>query len=942
MKTDLFNKIYTTLFLMLLITLPLFADNYTNNALIPIDPEVRIGRLENGITYYIRHNKKPENQVCFYIAQKVGSILEENNQRGLAHFLEHMCFNGTKNFPGNSLIKYLESIGVKFGANLNAYTSIDETVYNIDNVPVNVPGAIDSCLVILCDWADGLLLDGDEIESERGVIREEWRTRQKSSNRMIERVLPEIFGDNRYGHRLPIGLIEVIDSFPHQALRDYYEKWYRPDLQGIVIVGDIDVDIIERKVIDLFKGILMPENVAERVYYEIEDNDEPIVSVQRDKEMDVVTLMLLNKHNVRLPQEKEDMDYFVHQYALSIINSMFSMRFAEILQKPDAPFISADAFDDIYFVAKTKGAFTGYANLKEESIEEGVKQLFYEIMRAKRHGFTESEYKRARANYIRMVESEYNERHNTQSAILAKNYIRNFIDGEPIPGFENNYNIINEIAPRISVEYINSVIDSLISNDNWTIILLGPDKEEIEYPDKEDLKLILHQVINEHIEPYSDRLDDKPLIEKEPDGGRIKRIKKSKFGTTLLKLSNGARVVVLPTEYQRDEIQLTGFARGGNSLFHDSLFHNYYFLNSVVGLGGLGDFSTIDLSKTLSGKKVALSSGIGTYTENIDGYCSPNDFEILSKLIYLSFTSPRKDEEAYESYRSRAVASLLNQEVLPSITLSDSLKKAMYGDHPRAVKIGAEMVDRLDYDLIMNMYKKRFSDAGNFTFIMVGNIEIDSITPHIEKYIATLPTTKLRNRERDTKYTILEGKRNVVFEKNMETPLATVNLIYSSNSKYNTKNIVKMSMMEQIMRIVYTEQVREKEGGTYGVSTQGSISMFPKQKSRFVITFDTDPTRWEYMTDIVIDHLERFAEHGPSERDLSKVKEYMLKHFNEIKKDNKFWSNTLKEWYWTGTDTYSNYEKIVNKITVGDLRKFAKSILKRNNVIKVVMVGKEE
>lgn len=940
MKRRLFFKLRLVLFLCLLTFLPLLADNYNGAALIPVDPDVRIGRLENGLTYYIRHNRKPENQVSFYIAQKVGSVLEEENQRGLAHFLEHMCFNGTRNFPGNSLIKYLESIGVKFGANLNAYTSIDETVYNIDNVPVNVPGAIDSCLTILRDWADGLLLDGEEIDKERGVIREEWRTRQNSSSRLIERVLPEIYGDNRYGHRLPIGLMEVVDNFPHKVLRDYYEKWYRPDLQGVIIVGDIDVELIESKVIDMFSGVAMPENVAERVYFDVEDNYEPIVSVHTDKEMDVVTLMLLNKHEVCSIDHKREMEYYVHQYALSMINAMFSVRFAEILQKPDAPFINADAFDDIYFVAKTKGAFTGYADLKEESIEEGFKMLLREMFRAERHGFTISEYDRARSNYLRSVESAYNERNNTQSARLANDYIRHFIDGEPIPGLENSYKLVNSMATGISVEYINTLLDSLMSDKNWTIILLGPDKEGIEYPTRDELKSIFSQVRSERIEPYSDSLNNRPLLEYEPEGGSIKQVSKGKFGSTVLKLSNGARVVILPTEHKNDEILLTGFARGGNSLFSDSLFLNYYFLNRVVELGGVGEFSVIDLSKVLSGKKAAVSTGVGTYTENIDGYCSPKDFETMARLIYLRFTSPRKDEDAFGSFLSRTGASLLNQELLPSTALSDSLRKTMYGNHPRAAKISADMVGSLDYDLIMDLYRSRFSDAGDFTFILVGNVEIDSVAPYIEKYIAGLPRTKVRNREKDTEYTILDGRRSVVFEKSMETPVATVALIYSANCRYNAKNIVKMSMMEQIMRIVYTEQVREKEGGTYGVSTQGSVSLFPRSKSRFRITFDTDPARWEQMSGIVKDHLERFSETGPSQTDLAKVREYMLKRFEEMKKDNGFWSGALEEWYWTGIDSYSDYEKIVNKINVNDLRKFAKAMLKADNVIEVVMVGK--
>ena len=419
---------------------------------IPVDPQVRIGHLDNGLTYYIRHNEEPKDQVNFYIAQKVGSVLEEESQRGLAHFLEHMCFNGTEKFPGNSLIAYLESIGVKFGADLNAYTSFDETVYNIDNVPVTAPGAIDSCLWILHDWADGLLLTDEDIDHERGVIHEEWRTRRNAGIRMIEAAFPRMYPDCRYAERMPIGLVEVIDNFPYQVIRDYYHKWYRPDLQGVVVVGDIDVDEIEGKIRDIFGGIPAPVDPAERVYFPVGDNQEPEVIMVKDKEQPYAISMLFSKHDPYPDEMKGNLNYFVYDYAVSMIDIMMANRIQEMMDAPDPAFIQAQISDGEYYVAKTKSAFTGIAVTSEAGLDRGVTAVYREMLRAQRHGFTEGEYERARADYLAHVESAYNDRAKIKSRSLCKEYVRNFIENEPIPGIENEYALALKLAPKVVIK----------------------------------------------------------------------------------------------------------------------------------------------------------------------------------------------------------------------------------------------------------------------------------------------------------------------------------------------------------------------------------------------------------------------------------------------------------------------------------------------------------
>lgn len=907
---------------------------------IPIDANVRIGVLDNGLTYYIRQNKKPEGQAFFYIAQKVGSILEEENQRGLAHFLEHMCFNGTEKFPGNGLIKYLEKIGVQFGGDLNAYTSIDETVYNIDRVPVSTPGAIDSCLWILHDWADGLLLTDSDIDEERGVIHEEWRTRQNATIRIYTEVLPEIYGKNRYGHRLPIGLIDVIDNFPYQAIRDYYETWYRPDQQGIVVVGDINVDEMEGKIKSIFSSIPKPVNPKERTYIQIENNKEPIVSIAKDKEMNVVSLDVFNKHDAVLPEEKKTMDYLIYDYSAAMIANMFSTRFQEMLQKADAPFINASAGDGEFFLSKTKYAFSGSATLKEDNIEQGTKSLIREMLRAARYGFTASEYERAKAVYLRAMETQYNERANTQSAQYVNSYIRHFIDGEPIPGIEQEYALMNQLAPAITVDVINQVLGSIVCDSNWVMVLTGPDKENLKYPSEEDMKRYLSEVFSEDIEPYVDAVSDKPLMSELPESGKILKSKKGMFGSTELTLSNGTKVIIKPTDFKQDEIQMYAFSRGGNSLFEDGDYLNFSYLNEVVSLGGVGEFSAIDLQKVLAGKKARAGSSIAGAKESLSGSCSPRDFETMMQLMYLRFTSPRQDQDAYKSFITRTKATLQNQELQPQITLIDSLRFALYGTHPRVQRIKSDMIDKLDYDRIMELQKSRFTDASGFTFILVGNVNIDSVVPMIERYIGGLPTSKSVHKENvKTMPFFTYGVDNIAFDKKMETPLATAVLVYSGDIKYNLKNSIMMSLLSQTLQVVYTEEIREKEGGSYGVGTDGTVSYLPKQQYNFLISFDTDPARGQELIKLAEDIFAKYAVDGPTEENLNKIKEYLLKSHKENIKENSYWMNVMSEKCWTGVDLDTEYEKILNDITTEDIRDFTKYILKQNNVKSILMTG---
>ena len=906
---------------------------------IPTDPNVRIGKLDNGLTYYIRHNELPENRADFYIAQKVGSILEEENQRGLAHFLEHMCFNGTTNFPGKGIINWLESIGVKFGVNLNAYTSIDETVYNINNVPVMRDGIVDSCLLILHDWANDLTLAEAEIDNERGVIHEEWRTGQGAMMRMYEQALPKAFEGSKYGHRLPIGTIEVIDNFPYKALRDYYETWYRPDQQGIVVVGDIDVDKVESKIKEIFSPIEMPANAPERKYEVVPDNKEPIITIAKDKEQPSTMIYIWHKHPATPNEAKSNLGYLVQNYMFSMISSMMHARLEELRQGANPPYIQAASGNSEFLMAKTTEAFVGMAVSKDDGIPTALSALVREIERARKFGFTASEYSRAKADYLRGLESAYNERDKMKNNQYVQEYVRHFIDNEPIPGIETEYALMNQLAPNIPVEAINSILPQLIKDENIVINIFGPDKEGMVYPTEAEILDILKNTKAEEITAYVDKVSDEPLMKETPKAGKIVKTEEGPFGSTALTLSNGVRVVIKNTDFKADEIRMTAYSPGGTSLFDTKEAIQLRMLNSVVGLGGLGNFSNVDLEKVLAGKKVGISTSVSGLTERVNGNCSPKDFETLMQLVYLSFTAPRMDNDAFESFKQRTKASLANQEANPNTALSDTLNHEMYGNHPMAMRFKAEMVDQIDYNRIMEMYKERFKEAGDFTFLFVGNINLEEVKPLIETYLGGLPTINRKENFKDIKMDIRKGTHKNVFEKKMETPKATVINIISGDCKFNPKNSMLMSMLSQTMNMVYLETIREKEGASYGVSAGGQMNCYPKEEAMFQIYFDTDPAKREKMEQIVMTELQKVAQEGPQPEHLAKVKEYMLKQYTEQIKENGYWLNRLLDYYFNNVDMNTGYEKLVNEITVEDVKNFTKALLDQGNIIEVTMTA---
>lgn len=909
---------------------------------LPVDKNVRIGQLDNGLTYYIRHNKLPENRAEFYIAQKVGSILEEPQQRGLAHFLEHMAFNGTKNFPGDDkglgVIPWCETVGIKFGTNLNAYTSIDETVYNISNAPIDRTGVLDSCLLILHDWSNYILLKDNEIDKERGVIREEWRSRNSGMLRVYTDLLPTIYQGDKYADCMPIGSIDVINNFPYKDIRDYYHKWYRPDLQGIVIVGDIDVDAVEAKLKAVFADVQKPVNPAERTYYPVADNKEPIVAIGTDKEVDDPSIEIYFKQDATPDSEKNNVGYLASQYMTSMISSMLNARLSELVQSANPPFTRASSYYSDFFVAKTKEAFALSASSKADGIETALKTLLQETERARRFGFTESEYARARANYLQSLESAYNEREKTKHGSYVREYVQNFLNGEPIPGIEAEYAMMNQLAPNIPLQAMNMVMQQLVPDSNQVVIIAGPAKEGLKYPTKEEVINLLKGMKDLDLQAYVDKVSDEPLMKEAPKGGKIISEKEGDiYGSTKLVLSNGVTVYVKKTDFKADEIRMKGTSLGGKSIFPDKDALNFAVMDNVIAVGGLGNFSQVDLTKVLAGKKVSVNAGLGATTENVFGTCSPKDFETMMQLTYLTFTAPRKDAEAFESFKNRMKAQLESAQANPLSSINDSLQKAMYNNHPRVVMMKPEMVDQIDYDRILEMYNDRFKDASDFTFYFVGNIDLETAKPLIAEYLGALPAINRKETFKDTKMSIRKGVYKNEYAKEQQTPTATIVFLYSGKAPYTLKNDILLSFATQVLDMVYTEEVREKEGGTYGVNCFGDLQKYPKEQLLLQIVFQTDPAKKDKLAGIVVDELKKLAAEGPSDVHLQKVKEYMLKKYADNQKENGYWMNNLNDYFYYGMDMTEGYTDIVNSITAKDIQKFVSDLLKQGNEIEVTM-----
>lgn len=906
---------------------------------VPVDKEVRIGKLDNGLTYYIRHNEYPKNQVDFYIAQKVGSILEEDNQRGLAHFLEHMCFNGTKNFPGNSMIKWLESVGVKFGYNLNAYTSIDETVYRISSVPTERIGVQDSCLMILSDWADGLLLEGKEIDEERSVIHEEWRSQLPPNMRILEKLLPEIYPDSRYGHRLPIGTMEVVDNFPHQALRDYYEKWYRPDLQGIVVVGDIDVDRIEGKIKELFSKIEKPVNPAERVYYPVADNEKPIIAFGSDKEQSNYVAQIMFKYDALPDSLKGTMADVTTAYLLDMAQMMLQIRLNEQGQKADAPFALAETIHGEFLMSKTKQAFLLAMIPKGNSFNEGLKAVYREALRAKRGGFTATEYARCRTEYLSQLEKAYNNRNQQENKTLAESYVRNFIDKKPIPGIETEYQMMSMIVNQIPVEAVNQVFSQIVSDKNLVVLGMMPAREGESCPKDEDILTLLSQVEAENIAPYVDNVKDEPLVSELPAAGKVvKENMLSDFGAKEWILSNGAKVILKKTDFKADEIYMMAVAKGGISVYGNDKAADLMFMPAVLEQHGLGNFTNSDLTKLMAGKQVSLKVAFEDYVRSLYGNTTPKDLKTYMEMIYMTFTGLTVTEDEFAAMQNLYKGLIQNQEQNPSFVFQKKVQEFLYAS-PNKQVFGVSDIEKANRENILSIIHEQLANAADFTFVFSGNFDETELKTLVEQYIASLPSVK--GKKQELKYNsaveIKSGSEEKDFTMKMEVPQGSAAVIISGKMPYSFKNRLMASMSAQIISTRLLNEVREKEGAVYSIYTQGSQDRLSEVSVTYQTIFQVKPEKKDRALEIIRSEFEKLAKETPAE-ELDKVKEFMVKQYAENEHTNSYWCSMMAGNELKPAEVFAQAEKAILSVTPKELSEYVGKVMKQNNYRVLVMM----
>ena len=921
-----------------------FACNiYAQQGKIDNDNTIRKGILPNGMTYYIRHNAQTKGVADFYIAQKVGSILEEKRQRGLAHFLEHMAFNGTKHFPGNTLqpgiVAWCESVGIKFGANLNAYTSVDQTVYNISAAPVTREGVIDSCLLILNDWSHELLLTDKEIDKERGVIEEEWRTRRSgmAMQRLSEQAMPVIYAGTKYSDCMPIGNIDIVRTFPYNDLRDYYSKWYRPDLQAIIVVGDINEDKIEEKIKKLFAKIPLPQNPAHRIYYPIGNNEKMILYTATDKEQPTVNFTLYMKRDVTPKQERNTIQNYADDYKTNILRMAINDRLEELSRTKNAPFISASVRSGNFFLASTKDAFELSGVLKEGKALEAIQLLVGEVERARANGITIDELKRGKAEMLSYAENDYNDRSNRRNGEFVEQCVQNFLEETPIIEPEKELEIVRKLDKTVTIDDVNALAKTIITNQNQVVTMFGPDKNTFKMPTNSSIENAILKAQKQHYTPYKTQntLTER-LITKLPKPGSIISERTYKYGYTEFTLSNGLKVYVRPTNFEPDEVNLKLFSLGGKNIYPDSEMPNLTYLMAGATIGGVAQYNDLTLEKMLAGKTATVTPFIDNDTRGMAGTSNVKDTKTLLELVYLYFTQPRKDPQAFKNLMEQQQEFLTNAHVNPMLAYNDTLHKVAYATN-RMASMDKEQLKRVNYNSIMHIYKELFANAANFKLILTGNINMNKLRPLLCQYIATLPSNNTKETIGMYEPKLVDGKKTYIFHKKQTTPTAITTIVIKGKMEYNNRNELLMDAIGQLLRIVYTEKVREDKGGTYSVQVSGDLQHHPNDEALLRIAFQTDPQKYNDLIPIVYKELEKMATEGPSQQDLDKVKAYELKVYNQVLRMNNYWEYVLYTDLYNGIDVDTDFRYIVENMTCGDIRTTLCNLLNQNNCIEVTM-----
>lgn len=906
---------------------------------IPVDEKVKIGHLDNGLTYYIRHNNYPEHTASFYIVQKVGSINEDDDQRGLAHLLEHLAFNGTDHFKDNSLIDYLRSIGVEFSRNLNAFTGSDRTVYYFTDVPTTRATVVDSCMLILKDWSNGITLTNEAIEAERDVVHNEYRMRMVGKDLLLERNLPRLYQNEKYGYRMPIGLMSVVDGCSPKTLRAYYRKWYRPDNQAIIVVGDVDVDYIESKIKSLFADIKVPTDAVKVVPVTVSDNDTAIYVVDKSKEMLFDELSILMKREVTPDSLKGGMDYLVEQYTYNVISSMLNARIAEKAQEADCPFLQGGNNIGQYLFSRTKGVMELWGVVKSGKVKEAYAALLRELKRVHDFGFTATEYKRAMDGFMSGVESGYENRDKMQNEQFSPRYVEHFIANEPIPSVEAEYQMYKTIVPSVSVEMVNAVARQLMcqSDTNMVSIVSLKDDEDVVCPTEQELAGIVKQVRGEQLEAYVDNVKQEPLMATLPNAGKIKKTEENRLlGFKKLTLSNGAKVYIKKTDYKDDEIVFAAEANVGSSAFQDDPVNAVY-AHLAWGVSGLGNFSNTEWKKALAGKQVDLNFHLATFQHGLRGNSTPKDLETLMQLIYLSMTSVSKDAKAFGNMKNTYVTVLANKSNNPKMVFSDSVQSTLYQGSKLFREPEAEDIKTLDYDRCLKMYKELYGNAKDFAFYFVGNYDEQKLMPLIEQYIASLPNKGMKVKNLPTP--MASGEVKNIFIKEMENPQSQATEVWMTKMPFRLRTSVLADVAAQMLGMKYMRKIREQLSAAYATGVNiGSLFDYDEQ---FVIMLRCGALLNPDKADVAIPYFCKGMDEtvaSPDAADLQKAKEILLSQVEVNEKTNGYWLEKLSTLDLHKVDTHTDYKNLVKAVDAQQVSDFLKNVmLKSGNHFQIVM-----
>ena len=910
---------------------------------LPDDPAVRKGVLDNGMTYYIRHNDKPAGQAEFWIFDNVGALQEEDSQQGLAHFLEHMAFNGTKNFPGNSMIGYLESVGVKFGANLNAFTAQEMTCYNMSNVPVTREGVVDSALLVLHDWAYYITLDGDEIDSERGVILNEMRTRNTADWRIHEQASPYLYGDSRYTTRNIIGHEEGLKTFPYEALRAFYHRWYRTDMQAIVIVGDINVDQMEQKVINLMSTIPAVENPEPKAKITVPiHNEEPIVAVLTDPELTGTSVSLYIKREPVPIEFNKTPDVALIDMLDRFMVIIGNERFNDLAQQPNAPFI-AGGMDSGYNIQEMDDVEFA-VSAREGEVLPAFEAMYTEFEKMARYGFTQSEFDRAKTLIARQVQMAYDSRDDRRNEDFMWTYINNYRLNSPMMSAEDAYEFNNYLLEVINLDMLNQFAQTRLTRENQVVIAELPSKEGAVIPTVADIENIITKVQNAEIAPVTDDFVAEPLIPAKTKlkGSKVVKTETDQFGATVWTLKNGATVIVKPTDFKADEVLMQVIGKGGESVLATEDLMAAKVLSDYVNMSGLGKFNASDLRKQLTGKMVGVTPFVYTYTNGFSASASPKDLETMFQLLYLSFTAPRFDKADYDVMMSQLTAAYGNVASDPQFKLQEVMTETMYGNNPRREMLTFDQLGNISFEKIQKVYKQLYSNPDDFTYLIVGNVDLETLKPMVEKYIGSLPKTKKEFTMVDDGVRYAQGRVENHFTMPMQMPKASVVTILNGEMPYTLENNLAMDFFAQLLTIRYTETMREEKGGTYGVSAFGQTAFLPVDAYLYLTLFDTEPAMVDELKQDIINEMEKMAAGDVREDDMVKIKEYFTKQYPDQLKQNGYWRNILMYYHLYGYDLDSNYMDIVNSFDAAYFQKLAAKILADGNIIEVIMLPEEQ